>query len=140
MRDRTAGGSSCEQAKYVTLGDRHIAEIIITNHARHRWVSRVESAKTGFTDIRKCFWNCLRSGRIQPYYKNEHDVYVVEDDLVLVAEFTDWDAGANCAAPRLQRMVMVTFLGWMSETIELSDLWLRHSRRMTLLKNGRKRR
>jgi hypothetical protein len=42
-------------------------------------------------------------------------------------------------------MIVVTFLGRMSETMELRDLktyysWLRHSRRMTLIKNNRKRR
>jgi hypothetical protein len=71
-------------------------------------------------------------------------VYVVDDDLVMVAEFATLDDKTDIAGNPLHKMIVVTFLGRMSETIELRDLktyysWLRHSRRMTLIKNSRKR-
>ncbi|MNE22920.1 hypothetical protein D3C80_1161500 [compost metagenome] len=80
-----------------------------------------------------------------PYYRNGEDVYLIDDDLVMVAEFTGIDSEFNEEGLPLDRMIIVTFLGRMSETIELRDLksyysWLRHSRRSTLLKNSRKRR
>lgn len=129
---------------YVVLGDKKIADIIITNHARSRWIDRVESEKTGFEDICAFLWDRLKKDQIKPYYKNEKDVYVVEEDLVMVAEFAILDNEFDIAGNPLHKMIIVTFLGRMSEVIELRDLksyysWLRHSRRMTLIKNSRKR-
>ncbi|MFH5183027.1 hypothetical protein ACHHV8_10555 [Paenibacillus sp. TAB 01] len=156
MRDKTVQRSiNCEPSS-VALGDKNIADIVITNHAKIRWADRVESQKTGFVDICDFLWNRLREGQVKSYYKNGEDVYVVEDDLVFVAEFADYHPSpefemtalhhsAPSASQPLHRMIIVTFLGRMSETIELRDLksyysWLRHSRRMTLIKNSRKRR
>lgn len=129
---------------YVVLGDKKVADIIITNHARSRWIDRVESEKTGYEDICAFLWDRLKKEQIKPYYKNEKDVYVVEDDLVMVAEFAVLENEFDIAGNPLHKMIIVTFLGRMSEVIELRDLktyysWLRHSRRMTLIKNSRKR-
>lgn len=129
---------------YVVLGDKKVADIIITNHARSRWIDRVESEKTGYEDICAFLWDRLKKDQIKPYYKNEKDVYVVEDDLVMVAEFAVLENEFDIAGNPLHKMIIVTFLGRMSEVIELRDLktyysWLRHSRRMTLIKNSRKR-
>ena len=49
----------------------------------------------------------------------------------------------DLAGGPVHKMIVVTFLGRMSETMELRDLrtyysWLRHSRRMTLVKSARK--
>lgn len=129
---------------YVLLGDKKVADIIITNHARSRWADRVEFEKTGFEDICAFLWDRLKKEQVQPYYKNEKDVYVIEEDLVMVAEFTVLENEFDIAGNPLHKMIVVTFLGRMSEVIELRDLksyysWLRHSRRMTLIKNSRKR-
>jgi hypothetical protein len=130
---------------YVALGDKKVADIVITNHARSRWIDRVESEKTGYEDICLYLWDRLKRNQIEPYYRNEKDVYLVEDDLVMVAEFAQLDKETDIAGNPLHKMIVVTFLGRMSETIELRDLktyysWLRHSRRMTLIKSSRKRR
>ncbi|MFE5319689.1 hypothetical protein ACFQ88_13360 [Paenibacillus sp. NPDC056579] len=145
MRDKIAHRSSNHEPYYIALGEKNITDIVITNHARQRWADRVESRKTGFDDICAFLWNRLREGQIKSYYKNGEDVYLIEDDLVMVAEFSPYDLDVPLGRPLLHRMVVVTFLGRMSETIELRDLksyysWLRHSRRMTLIKNSRKRR
>ncbi len=130
---------------YVALADKKVADIVITNHAINRWTDRVENEKTGYEDICGYLWEKLKQGEITSYYRNEQDVYLVEDDLVMVAEFSDLDNEVDIAGNPLHKMIVVTFLGRMSETIELRDLksyysWLRHSRRMTLIKNSRKRR
>ncbi|KPV58636.1 periplasmic protein [Paenibacillus sp. A3] len=127
------------------LRGRPIADIVVTHHARSRWVDRVETEKTGFHDITAFLWSKLKSNSIQPYYKNEQDVYLIDEDLVMVAEFVKMDTTESVGEPEAYKMIVVTFLGRMSETIELRDLrsyysWLRHSRRMTLIKNSRKRR
>ncbi|TMV46070.1 hypothetical protein FE783_26980 [Paenibacillus mesophilus] len=144
MKDKIMDRWSTYEPFYVVLGDKKIADIIITNHARSRWIDRVESEKTGFEDICAFLWDRLKKDQIKPYYKNEKDVYVIEEDLVMVAEFSVLENEYDIAGNPLHKMIIVTFLGRMSEVIELRDLksyysWLRHSRRMTLIKNSRKR-
>jgi len=130
----------------ITLGGRAIGEIIITRHARSRWADRIESEKTGFSDIAEFIGDKLRNRSIRTYYKNEQDVFLIDDDLVMVAEFAEMERSRLSASKMpVYKMIVVTFLGRMSETMELRDLrsyysWLRHSRRMTLIKNSRKRR
>ncbi|RAV19933.1 hypothetical protein [Paenibacillus contaminans] len=145
MRDRMMNRWSTYEPFYVELGEKRIADIVITNHARSRWIDRVESEKTGFDDICAFLWSKLKQSSVQSYYRNEQDVYLIDDDLVMVAEFSPIESETDITGNVLHKMIVVTFLGRMSETIELRDLksyysWLRHSRRMTLIKNSRKRR
>ena len=84
------------------------------------------------------------TGKDRTIYRNENDVFLIDDDLVFVAEFTELPDERDLIGEPLHKMIVVTFLGRMSVTIELRDLksyysWLRHSRRMTLIKNSRKR-
>lgn len=144
MRDKQMDRWSTYEPFYVVLGDKKVADIVITNHARSRWVDRVESEKTGFEDICAFLWSKLKDGNVEPYYRNEQDVYLIDDDLVMVAEFAPLENETDLTGGLVHKMIVVTFLGRMSETIELRDLksyysWLRHSRRMTLIKNSRKR-
>ncbi|WP_010269857.1 hypothetical protein [Paenibacillus senegalensis] len=144
MRDKMMERWSTYEPFYVLLSDKKIADIVITHHAQDRWSSRVESEKTGFEDICSFLWKKLKDGKVESYYRNEEDVYLIDEDLVMVAEFALLDNETDIAGNPLYKMIVVTFLGRMSETIELRDLksyysWLRHSRRMTLIKNSRKR-
>ncbi|WP_438446739.1 hypothetical protein [Gorillibacterium sp. sgz5001074] len=144
MRDKQMDRWSTYEPFYVVLGDKKVADIVITNHARSRWMDRVENERTGFEDICSFLWSKLKDGRIEPYYRNEQDVYLIDDDLVMVAEFAPLEHETDLTGGMIHKMIVVTFLGRMSETIELRDLksyysWLRHSRRMTLIKNSRKR-
>ncbi|MBB3110480.1 hypothetical protein FHS18_002547 [Paenibacillus phyllosphaerae] len=144
MKDKMTERWSTYEPFHVVLGDKKVADIVITNHAKSRWADRVESEKTGYEDIASFMWQCLKQGRVESYYRNEQDVYLIDDDLVFVAEFGTLEKETDIAGNPLHKMIVVTFLGRMSETIELRDLksyysWLRHSRRMTLIKNSRKR-
>lgn len=145
MKDKIMDRWSTYEPFFVQLGDKKVVDIVITNHARTRWIDRVESEKTGFEDISAFLWDKLKDNQIESYYRKEEDVYLVEDDLVVVAEFSEIDGEVDIIGNSLHKMIIVTFLGRMSETMELRDLksyysWLRHSRRMTLIKNNRKRR
>lgn len=145
MRDKQMDRWSTYEPFHVPLADKKIADIVITNHARSRWIDRVENEKTGFEDICDYLWQKLKEGNIESYYRNEQDVYLIDEDLVMVAEFAVIDKETDLKGEPIHKMIVVTFLGRMSETIELRDLksyysWLRHSRRMTLIKNSRKRR
>lgn len=129
---------------FVTLGDKKVADIVITNHARLRWTDRISKENSSIEEISAFLWEKLKNNQIASYYRNEQDVYLVDDDLVVVAEFAQLENETDIIGNPLHKMIIVTFLGLMSETIELRDLksyysWLRHSRRMTLIKNSRKR-
>lgn len=144
MKDRAANRWSTREPFCVRLGDKRIADIVITHHALRRWNDRIARETVTVRDISDFLWERLKRGNVRPYYRNEQDVYLVDDDLVMVAEFGDLDDGTPDGEP-LHKMIVVTFLGKMSETMELRDLktyysWLRHSRRMTLIKSARKRR
>ncbi|MDR0271054.1 hypothetical protein [Paenibacillus sp.] len=129
---------------YVVLGDKRVADIVITNHAKARYNDRIESGNNQNDGIAEWMWECLKEHRMIPYYRNEQDVYLIDEDLVVVAEFAEIDGEYDITGNSLHKMIVVTYLGRMSETIELRDLksyysWLRHTRRMTLIKNSRKR-
>lgn len=130
---------------YVLLGDKKVANVVITNHARARWNDRIAKEEVDIESIAAFIWDSLKQNRIISYYRNEQDVFLIDDDLVVVAEFVESDTEFDLAGEPLSKMIIVTFLGKMSETMELRDLktyysWLRHSRRMTLVKNSRKHR
>lgn len=144
MKDKMTRRWNTYESFYIDLGDKKVADIVITHHAKSRWLDRVESEKTGFEDIADFLWECLKQGRVESYYRNEQDVYLIDDDLVFVAEFSESETETDITGSPLNKMIIVTFLGRMSETMELRDLksyysWLRHSRRMTLVKSSRKR-
>ncbi len=128
---------------YVLLGDQKVADIVITNHAKSRWSDRIAKEEADAESIAAFMWDCLKQERIASYYRNEQDVYLIDEDIVVVAEFAQSDRDFDLTGEPMVKMIVVTFLGKMSETMELRDLktyysWLRHTRRMTLVKNSRK--
>ncbi|EPY04211.1 hypothetical protein AZ66_24410 [Paenibacillus sp. E194] len=145
MRDKVMNRWSTYEPFYVLLGDKKVANVVITNHARARWNDRIAKEEADIESIAAFIWDSLKQNRIISYYRNEQDVFLIDDDLVVVAEFVESDTEFDLAGDPLSKMIIVTFLGKMSETMELRDLktyysWLRHSRRMTLVKNSRKHR
>ncbi|MGG0823088.1 hypothetical protein ABE099_09400 [Paenibacillus turicensis] len=142
MRDNITKAKETCESFYVELLDKRVTDVVVTNHAEKRFHDRIQDKNV---DIARWAWECLKQGRMKPYYRNEQDVYLIDDDIVMVAEFADVPNENNIHEKPLHKMIVVTFLGKMSETMELRDLksyysWLRHSRRMTLIKNTRKRR
>ncbi|NOU84195.1 hypothetical protein GC102_00120 [Paenibacillus sp. LMG 31460] len=145
MKDKIMSRWSTYEPFYIELADKKIVDIVITNHAHSRWTTRVEGEQTKLEDICKYLWDKLKSGKIAPYYRKEEEVYVIDDDLLMVVQFTEVENETDLTGKPLHRMIVITFLGFMSKTMELRDLrtyysWLRHSRRMTLMKNNRKKR
>ncbi|MEW9700335.1 hypothetical protein [Paenibacillus sp. SI8] len=145
MRDKIMSRWSTYAPFYVELTDKKIVDIVITHHAHSRWSSRVTSNKTEIEDICLFLWDKLKRGKIASYYRKEEEVFVVDDDLLMVVQFAQDERITDIAGNPLHKMIVITFLGCMSETMELRDLkryysWLRHSRRMTLIKNSRKKR
>lgn len=145
MKDKIMSRWSTYDPFYIELADKKIVDIVITNHAHSRWITRVESEQTKLEDICMFLWDKLKNGKIACYYRNEEDVYVIEDDLLMVVQFALVENETDLVGNPLHKMIVITFLGYMSKTMELRDLrtyysWLRHSRRTTLIKNARKKR
>ncbi|WP_223066459.1 hypothetical protein [Paenibacillus caui] len=144
MKDKATQRWNTYESFYIALGEYKVADIVVTHHAVLRYKDRVGPANSHTDTIATELWECLKQGRIAKYYRNEEDVYVIDNDLVLVAEFAELTGETDITGNPLHKMIIITFLGKMSETIELRDLksyysWLRHSRRTTLMKNSRKR-
>lgn len=144
MRDKTMNRWSTYDPFYIKLADKKVVDILITHHAHSRYRTRLGNESTQLDDIYDFLWEKLKSGSVASYYRNEEDVYVIDDDLLFVAQFVVAETETDLVGDPLHKMIVITFLGKMSENIELRDLrryytWLRHSRRMTLIKNGRKR-
>jgi hypothetical protein len=143
LKDRTMNRWSSYEPYFIDFNGYKISDIVITSHALSRWEERIESGQ-GIEQICAFIWDKLKNDRIHPYYENEKDVYVIDEDLVVVAEFLETTNETDVAGNSLHKMIVVTFLGKISEDLQLRDLkayysWLRHSRRMTLVKHGRKR-
>ncbi|CAG7650470.1 hypothetical protein ACFQI7_22225 [Paenibacillus allorhizosphaerae] len=144
MRDKNMSRFSTYESFHVELNGFKIADIVLTSHALSRWDERVETDQGGVEQICGYLWDKLKLSRVQPYYPNENDVFLIDNDLVMVAEFKELKDETDIAGNPLHKMIVITFLGRISEDIELRDLksyyaWLRHTRRMTLVKNARKR-
>lgn len=144
MKDKATHRWNTYESFYIDLGGYKVADIVVTHHAVQRYRERVGPDNSELEFIASKLWECMKQNRITRYYSNAEDVYLIDQDLVFAAEFTELPDETDLLGNRLHRMVIVTFLGRMSETMELRDLktyysWLRHSRRTTLLKNNRKK-
>lgn len=144
MKDKATKRWSTYESFFIEFGGYKVADIVVTNHAVQRYRERIGPNTSQAENIAGQLWECLKQNRISRYYSNEKDVYLIDQDLVLAAEFAELPGETDLLGNPLHRMIIVTFLGKMSETIELRDLkayysWLRHSRRTTLMKNNRKR-
>ncbi|WP_281885973.1 hypothetical protein [Paenibacillus sp. YYML68] len=143
MKDKIMNRWSTYEPFHVPFQGYKVADIVITSHALARWAERIDPGEGGIEHICAFLWDRLKLDKISPYYPNEKDVFLIDDDLVMVAEFLELKEETDIAGNPLHKMIVVTFLGRISQDIQLRDLkayysWLRHSRRMTLVKHGRK--
>ncbi|MNC60617.1 hypothetical protein D3C75_1105070 [compost metagenome] len=86
----------------------------------------------------------MKQNRVRPYSQSEYNAYLIDNDTSVVAEFKELEGVTTLSGHPLYVMVVVTFLGDISATPQLRDLrayfsWLRHSRRMKLVKKRRRR-
>ncbi len=145
MKDKIMSRWSTYDPFYIELADKKIVDIVITHHAHSRWITRVEGEQTKLEDICKYLWDKLKSGKIASYYRNEEEVYVIDDDLLMVVQFTVVENETDLLGKPLHRMIVITFLGFMSKTMELRDLraylfLAAPFQKNDLMKNSRKKR
>ncbi|WP_138493413.1 hypothetical protein [Paenibacillus pinistramenti] len=144
MKERAAQRWNSYESFYIMLGDYKVADIVVTHHAAVRYRERVNPASSSIDAVASYLWDCLKQKRITKVHRNEEHVYLIDQDLMFVAEFSELAGETDLLGHPLYKMTLVTFLGRISEKMELRDLktyysWMRHTRRTGLLKNSRKR-
>ncbi|WP_410511619.1 hypothetical protein PaeBR_16285 [Paenibacillus sp. BR2-3] len=145
MSDKGKEGWGSHEPFYILLNDYRVANIVITNHAKNRYLDRISEAGSDEGEIAAWLWQCLKQKRIKPYPNSEQNAYLIDDDLVMAAEFNELEGVSNLSGQPLYNLIIVSFLGKISSNPKLRDLktyysWLRHARRMKLIKKKRKRR
>ncbi|AIQ63753.1 hypothetical protein D3C81_249760 [compost metagenome] len=145
MRDKETHKWDLQEPFYVMLDGYRIADVVITSHASGRYEDRGAGTGQSGKDIAFWLWQCLKQKRVRLYSPEEPDLYLVDNDLVMAARITALHGEADLYGNPLYRLIVVSFLGRMSENIELRDLKSyyarqRSTRRVTLMQTGRKRR
>ncbi|WP_379133686.1 hypothetical protein [Paenibacillus sp. sgz500958] len=143
MRDTESAGMGTYEPFHLMLNDCRIADVLITKHAVSRYLDRISTG--GIDEVVPWIWECLKQKRIKPYSPGQPNAYLIDDDVVLIAEFKLLEGEKSLSGHPLYTMIVVSFLGKISVTHQLRDLttyysWLRHSRRMKLQKKRRRKR
>ncbi|UQZ36320.1 hypothetical protein C2I18_24010 [Paenibacillus sp. PK3_47] len=130
---------------HVMLKDYRVADIVITDHAKSRYLDRIKQEDSLDEEIGAWLWRSLKENRVKPYLQSELNAYLIEEDIVIIAEFKELEGVTSLSGRPLYVMVIVSFLGRISAAPQLRDLQayfarLRNSRRMKLAKKRRKRR
>ena len=66
MKDKSTERWDTYESFYVELSGKKVADIVITNHARMRWIDRIEPTRSEPAEIAAFMWECLKQGRIEP--------------------------------------------------------------------------
>ncbi|KGE16700.1 periplasmic protein [Paenibacillus wynnii] len=144
MRDKGTELWGKYEPFHIPLNDYRVANIVITNHAKSRYLDRISDEGSNEGDIAPWIWQSLRQKRIQPYSQHDQNAYLIDDDTVVIAEFTELAGERNHFGYQLYCMTIVSFLGKISRTPQLRDLrayysLLRQTRRVKMIKKRRKR-
>lgn len=130
---------------HIMLNEYRVADILLTAHAKSRFLDRVNRSDSENAEIAAWMWQCLKLNRIRRYSQSEYNAFLVDNDTVIIAEFKELEGVRTLSGHPLYKMIIVSCLGNLSATPQLRDLktyysWLRHNRRIKLMKRRRKRR
>ena len=144
MRDKGTELWGKYEPFHIMLNDYRIADLVISNQAIGRYLDRVSLEGNDEGDIAAWVWQALKQKRIKPYQHQEQNAYLIDEDVVMIAEFTELEGECSLSGQPLYKMNLVTFLGRISVTHQLGDLRtyysrLRQARRVKLNKKRRKR-
>lgn len=144
MRNKGMEWPSSYEPFHIMLNDYRVADIVITNHAKSRYVERISNGASSDAEVAAWMWQCLMQNRIQPFADSAYNAYLIDDDSVVIAEFTELTGERDLSDQPLYSMIIVSFLGRVSVTPQLRDLktyfaQLRNTRRAKLSKKKRKR-
>lgn len=134
-------GSNPEQRNYepfhILLDGRRVSDVEVSRHAKTRFNERICTGGREGTDPEFWLWQRLKQKRVKPYSDSWPDVYIIDEDALMVVRFVPAEAG-GVAVP--EKLIVVSFLGRVSENIELRDLSALTVEKRPPKKNGRRKR
>lgn len=144
MRNKGMEWPSSYEPFHIMLNDYRVADIVITNHAKSRYLDRISNGVGNDEELAAWMWQCLMQNRLEPFSDRDYNAYLIDDDTVVIAEFAELPAEQALTIQPLYSMIIVSFLGRISATPQLSDLktyfsLLRNSHRTKLSKKKRRR-
>lgn len=144
MRNKGTEWLSTYEPFHIILNNHRVANIVITNHAKSRYLDRISNGVGDDEEITAWMWQCVKQSRLKPYSDSVYNAYLIDDDSVVIAEFTELEGERSLSGHPLYTMIIVSFLGRISVIPQLIDLkvyysLLRQSRGKKLTKKKRKR-
>jgi hypothetical protein len=144
MRNKGTEWPSTYEPFHIMLNDYRVADIVITSHAKSRYMDRISDGVSNDEEVAAWMWQCLRQNRLKPFSDSNYNAYLIDGDAVVIAEFTELAGERTLSGHPLYSMIIVSFLGRISVTPQLRDLktyfsLLRSSRRTKLSKKKRRR-
>jgi len=144
MRDKGTELWGKYEPFHIIFNNYRVADVVITNFAKSRYLDRISELGNDEDDIAVLIWQSLKQKRIKLYSSQEQNAYLIDNDLVVIAEFRELEGEQSLSGQPLYTMIIISFLGKISVTHQLRDLrayysWLRHARRVKLIKRRRKR-
>lgn len=144
MRNKGMEWPSSYEPFYIMLNGNRVADIVITELAKSRYADRISNGISTDVQLAAWMWQCLMQNRIKPFSDSVYNAYLIDDDSVVIAEFTELTGEKDFSGQPLYSMIIVSFLGRISATPQLRDLktyfsQLRRTHRPKLTKKKRRR-
>ncbi|WP_239004605.1 hypothetical protein [Paenibacillus tepidiphilus] len=127
---------------HIMLNEHCVADISITPHARGRYADRILQEGEAAGELDAWIWQRLKQRRIKSYQAPEYNAYLIDEDIVMIAEFNRLEGVTSLSGRPLDVMVVVSFLGRISVLPQLRELKGFYARTVqpSRKKPGRKRR
>lgn len=104
------------------LAGKQIAGLVVTGHAQSRWGERVTHKKAELEEVNLFVRKKLQDERIKPSDGHEPTVFIIDDDVQMVAEFELMEENDLQPDHSHYKMIVVTFLERLSNNNEYRDL------------------
>ncbi|WP_407868056.1 hypothetical protein [Paenibacillus sp. P36] len=122
MSDKKMNRWSTYEPLAAELGGKQIADLVVTGHAHSRFGERVTHEKANLEEVNLFVRKKLEDERIKPSNRNEPTMFIIDDDVEMVAEFELMEENELRAGHSRYKMIVVTFLGRLSDNSEYMDL------------------
>jgi hypothetical protein len=122
MSDKKMNRWSTYEPFAAELSGKQIADLVVTGHAHSRFGERVTHEKANLEEVNLFVRKKLEDERIKPSSRNEPTMFIIDDDVEMVAEFELMEANELQAGHSQYKMIVVTFLGRLSDNSEYTDL------------------
>ena len=75
MRNKGTEWLSTYEPFHIILNNHRVANIVITNHAKSRYLDRISDGTGDDQEITAWMWQCVKQGRLKPYSDSVYNAY-----------------------------------------------------------------